>query len=89
MTFVVEFWAMPTITRPSAETASAKTSCQPARLTPALAAAALRFSSPLLAPSVVPGIELEPLGELAGLPAFAAPQGEPWVYDGRIILRRA
>jgi hypothetical protein len=46
------------------------------------------FSSPLLAPSVLPGIELEPLGELAGLPAFAAPFDEPWVYDGRIVLQR-
>ena len=46
------------------------------------------FSSPLLAPSVLPGVELEPLGELAGLPAFAAPRDEPWVYDGRIVLRR-
>ncbi len=45
------------------------------------------FSSPLLCPSVLDGIELEPLGEVAGLPAFAAPQDEPWVYDGRIILR--
>jgi hypothetical protein len=45
------------------------------------------FSSPLLCPSVLPGIELEPLGEVAGLPAFAAPQVEPWVYDGRIVLR--
>ena len=45
------------------------------------------FSSPLLCPSVLPGVELEPLGEVAGLPAFAAPQGEPWVYDGRIVLR--
>jgi hypothetical protein len=46
------------------------------------------FSAPLLAPSVLRGIELEPLGEVAGLPAFAAPQDEPWVYDGRIVLRR-
>jgi hypothetical protein len=45
------------------------------------------FSSPLLCPSVLPGVELEPLHEIAGLPAFAAPQGEPWVYDGRIVLR--
>ena len=45
------------------------------------------FSAPLLCPSVLPGIELEPLGEVAGLPAFAAPQDEPWVYDGRIVLR--
>jgi len=46
------------------------------------------FSAPLLAPSLLPGVELEPLGELAGLPAFAAPREEPWIYDGRIILRR-
>jgi hypothetical protein len=46
------------------------------------------FSAPLLAPSVLPGIELEPLGEVAGLPAFAAPRDEPWIYDGRIVLRR-
>jgi hypothetical protein len=37
---------------------------------------------------VLPGIQLEPLGELAGLPAFAAPPDELWIYDGRIILRR-
>ena len=46
------------------------------------------FSAPLLAPSLLPGIELEPLGELAGLPAFAAPRDEPWIYDGRIVLSR-
>jgi hypothetical protein len=46
------------------------------------------FGAPLLAPSVLPGIELEPLGEIAGLPAFAAPRDEPWIYDGRIVLRR-
>jgi hypothetical protein len=44
------------------------------------------FASPLLCPSVLPGIELEQLAEVAGLPAFAAPRDEPWVYDGRIIL---
>src|SRR5262249_34945949 len=46
------------------------------------------FGAPLLAPSVLPGIELEPLGDVAGLPAFAAPREEPWLYDGRIVLRR-
>jgi hypothetical protein len=46
------------------------------------------FSAPLLAPSVLAGIELEPLGQIAGLPAFAAPRDEPWVFDGRIVLRR-
>lgn len=44
------------------------------------------FAAPLLCPSVLPGVELERLGEVGGLPAFAAPQGEPWVYDGRIVL---
>jgi hypothetical protein len=45
------------------------------------------FGALLLCPSVLPGIELEPLGEVAGLPAFAAPQDEPWIYDGRAVLR--
>jgi hypothetical protein len=45
------------------------------------------FSAPLLCPSVLPGIELEQIGEVAGLPAFAAPQEEPWVFDGRAVLR--
>jgi hypothetical protein len=45
------------------------------------------FAAPLLAPSVLPGVELEPLGDVAGIPAFAAPRDEPWVYDGRIVLR--
>jgi hypothetical protein len=46
------------------------------------------FAAPLLCPSVLTGVELEPLGEVAGLPAFAAPppRAEPWVYDGRIVL---
>jgi hypothetical protein len=46
------------------------------------------FGAPLLAPSVLRGIELERLGEIAGLPAFAAPRDEPWIYDGRIVIRR-
>ncbi len=45
------------------------------------------FAAPLLCPSVVPDVELERLGDVAGLPAFAAPRDEPWVYDGRIVLR--
>jgi hypothetical protein len=45
------------------------------------------FASPLLCPSVLPGVELERLDDVAGLPAFAAPRDEPWVYDGRIVLR--
>jgi len=45
------------------------------------------FGAPLLCPSVLPGVELEQLGDVAGLPAFAAPRDEPWVYDGRAVLR--
>jgi hypothetical protein len=47
------------------------------------------FDAPLLCPSVLPGVELERLDDVAGLPAFAAPapRTEPWVYDGRIILK--
>ena len=45
------------------------------------------FGAPLLCPSVLPGIELDRLDDVAGLPAFAAPRSEPWVYDGRIVLR--
>jgi hypothetical protein len=45
------------------------------------------FGAPLLCPSVLPGVELERLEDVAGLPAFAAPRTEPWVYDGRIILK--
>lgn len=45
------------------------------------------FAAPLLCPSVAPGVELERIGDVAGLPAFAAPRDEPWVYDGRIVLR--
>jgi Ig-like domain from next to BRCA1 gene len=44
------------------------------------------FSAPLVAPSVLPGIELERLDDVEGLPAYAAPRDEPWVYDGRIVL---
>jgi len=44
------------------------------------------FSGALIAPSVLPGVELEQLEDVAGLPAFAPPRGEPWVYDGRIVL---
>lgn len=45
------------------------------------------FDAPLLCPSVLPGVELERLEDVAGLPAFAAPLDEPWVYDGRAVLR--
>jgi hypothetical protein len=45
------------------------------------------FAHPLLCPSVAPGVELERLDDVEGLPAFAAPADEPWVYDGRILLK--
>ncbi len=45
------------------------------------------FARPLLCPSVLDGIVLERLPDLAGLPAFAAPPDEAWSYDGRIVLR--
>jgi hypothetical protein len=45
------------------------------------------FGAPLLCPSLLPAVELERLADVAGLPAFAAPRDEPWVYDGRIVLR--
>jgi hypothetical protein len=47
------------------------------------------FASPLLCPSVLEGVELERLADVAGLPAYAAPRDEPWLYDGRIVLRVA
>jgi hypothetical protein len=45
------------------------------------------FAAPLVCPSVLPGIALERLEDVAGLPAYAAPRHEPWVYDGRAVLR--
>jgi hypothetical protein len=45
------------------------------------------FAAPLLCPSIAAGVELDPLGDVLGLPAYAAPRDEPWVYDGRIVLR--
>jgi hypothetical protein len=45
------------------------------------------FSQPLLCPSVVDGAVLDRLPDVAGLPAFAAPVREPWLYDGLIVLR--
>jgi len=45
------------------------------------------FPHPLLCPSILDGLELQPVGDVAGIPAFAAPAQEPWIYDGRIVLR--
>jgi hypothetical protein len=44
------------------------------------------FAHPLLCPSVLDGVELDRLDDVAGLPAFAAPADEAWLYDGRIVL---
>ena len=44
------------------------------------------FAHPLLCPSVAHGIEPEWTDEVAGLPAAKPPAGEPWVYDGRIVV---
>jgi len=45
------------------------------------------FAAPLVCPSVLPGVGLERLDDVAGLPAYAAPRDEPWIYDGRAVLR--
>ena len=45
------------------------------------------FGEPLLCPSILEGVSLDRVGEVAGLPAYAAPRDEPWLYDGRAILR--
>jgi len=45
------------------------------------------FGHPLLCPSVLHGVELERLPDVEGLPAFAPPPDEPWIYDGRVVVR--
>jgi hypothetical protein len=47
------------------------------------------FAYPLLCPSVLGGVDLERLPDVEGLPAYAPPEPktEPWLYDGRIVLR--
>jgi hypothetical protein len=44
------------------------------------------FQHPLLCPSVLDGTDLEQLPDVEGLPAFAPPADEPWIYDGRVLL---
>jgi hypothetical protein len=44
-----------------------------------------RFPHPLVAPSLLPG--LEPNDEVAGLPAYRPDGDEPWMFDGRLVLR--
>jgi hypothetical protein len=45
------------------------------------------FRHPLLCPSVLHGVELERLPDVEGLPAFAPPIDEPWIYEGRAVVR--
>jgi hypothetical protein len=45
-----------------------------------------RFPHPLLCPSVVTGAEPAWIDSVAGLPAARPPDGEPWLYDGRIVV---
>jgi hypothetical protein len=45
------------------------------------------FAHPLLCPSVVRDVEPTWLDPVEGLPALDPPDGEPWLYDGRITVR--
>lgn len=44
-----------------------------------------RFPHPLVCPSLLP--PLEPNDEVAGLPAYRPDGGEPWMFDGRLVIR--
>lgn len=44
-----------------------------------------RFPHPLVCPSLLP--PLEPNDEVAGLPAYRPEGDEPWMYDGRLVVR--
>ncbi len=44
-----------------------------------------RFQHPLVCPSLLP--PLEPDCEVAGLPAYAPDGEEPWMFDGRLVVR--
>ncbi len=44
-----------------------------------------RFPHPLVCPSLLP--PLEPNDEIAGLPAYRPDGNEPWMFDGRIVIR--
>jgi len=45
------------------------------------------FAHSLLCPSVLRGTDFERLPDVEGLHAFAPPADEPWIYDGRIVVR--
>ena len=44
-----------------------------------------RFPHPLVCPSLLP--PLEPNAEVAGLPAWPPDGDEPWMFDGRAVIR--
>ena len=44
-----------------------------------------RFPHPLVCPSLLP--PLEPNAEVAGLPAYRPEDEEPWMFDGRLLVR--
>ncbi|HET7571931.1 MAG TPA: hypothetical protein VFJ77_04595 [Gaiellaceae bacterium] len=44
-----------------------------------------RFPHPLVCPSLLP--PLEPNAEVAGLPAYRPEGDEPWMFDGRLVVR--
>ena len=44
-----------------------------------------RFPHPLVCPSLLPG--LDPNAEVEGLPAYRPEGDEPYMYDGRLVLR--
>jgi hypothetical protein len=46
------------------------------------------FAHPLLCPSLIHGAEPSwDWSFIEGLPALAHPQHEPWLYDGRIVIK--
>jgi hypothetical protein len=45
------------------------------------------FPHPLVCPSHVRGLTPDMSETVEGLPAARAPAGEPWLYDGRIVVR--
>ena len=45
------------------------------------------FRRPLVAYSHVKGLAPEGSDPVEGLPAATAPDGEPWLFDGRIVVR--
>jgi hypothetical protein len=44
-----------------------------------------RFPHPLVCPSLLP--PLEPNDEVAGLPAYRPDGDEPWMFDGRLVVK--